>query len=243
MKISNICTELLLQEDFEDKVYSFLEARSAEQKAGVPSYWTRCEPSFVLYVILDCTIQHFMKKENDCTWKSYLHLTSLLRKCRTACSEKYGKSSKEHATIYADGVISSMTMRGLLADMVPFLDYVLQEPFDADFEAQFYVYLDARAGVRRGEVEPKRVKPIFVVCVLNDLYGTWLMKQMGLAGLTRILAGHVLRQERAKWKAQCGKSTKRHADHYAGLITENMAQLGIFYYDESKAPVNKCVEK
>jgi hypothetical protein len=75
MKIST-CTEPLLQGSYqasmEAQVTSFLEARSDEHKAGVPSYWTRCEPSFILYVILDCTIQHFMKTENNATWKTYI---------------------------------------------------------------------------------------------------------------------------------------------------------------------------
>lgn len=161
-------------------------------------------------------------------------MSHLLHKPRTACLEKYGKSSKEYATMYADNVISSMTKLGLLADMLPFLDYVLQEPFDADFEAQFYAYLDARAAEQRGEVERKRVKPSFLLCVLKDNAATFLMKHMGLVGLTRLLAQNLLRQERSKCRKKYGKGSKRHADRYAGLITENMVQLGFLHYNESE---------
>mmetsp|Transcript_29231 Transcript_29231/g.52894 ORF Transcript_29231/g.52894 Transcript_29231/m.52894 type:complete len:121 (-) Transcript_29231:376-738(-) len=41
LKISNTCTEPLLQADFEAQVYSFLEALSAKQIAGLPSSWPR----------------------------------------------------------------------------------------------------------------------------------------------------------------------------------------------------------
>ena len=79
--------------------------------------------------------------------------------------------------------------------------------------------------------------------VLKDLYSTWLMKQMGLTGVVRLLAENHLWRERSTWRKQHGKSSKRYADHYAGLITENTAQLGMLHYNESKTTVKKCVEK
>jgi hypothetical protein len=60
------------------------------------------------------------------------------------------------------------------------------------------------------------------------------MKHMGLVGLTRLLAQNLLRQERSKCRKKYGKGSKRHADRYAGLITENMVQLGFLHYNESE---------
>lgn len=81
----------LLQEDrdFQEQVYSSQEKRSAEQKQGLPSYWTRCKTSFLLYVILDCMIQFSTKKKGS-SWMLSLTLSD--------CSNREEASSVSRST-------------------------------------------------------------------------------------------------------------------------------------------------
>ena len=223
-------TQLHFDEEFEAQVSTFFEKRAAEKKAGEYYNWRRCKRSFLLYVILDCTLRIGLKEHIPRSkWIQLLFVKSLLRKRRRECREAFGRSSKEHAKHYAELINGMMTQLNLFPDMLPHAFCMLEKPFDEEFEAELYAFFDERASEQKEGVsfDWMSAERTFLVYVILDISARYwahpkrasFMMQLHLVGLQ----GEI----KDTCEVKFGRSPVRHSIRYSALIRENMKKLDL----------------